>query len=64
MRILAANVYGLTKTAAEDLCKLFHGLACLVLRTSRFLPEEDERKKTLQSYDDSSVKASEFLFAA
>lgn len=65
MRILAANVYGLTKTAAEDLCKLFHrnhGLACLVLRTSRFLPEEDERKETLQSYDDSSVKASEFLY--
>ena len=65
MRILAANVYGLTKTAAEDLCKLFHrnhGLACLVLRTSRFFPEEDDRKETRQSYDDSNVKANEFLY--
>src|ERR1700738_1065845 len=34
------NIYGATKTAAEDLCQLFHrnqGLACLVLRTSRFI---------------------------
>ena len=33
------NIYGVTKTAAEDLCELFHrdrGLACLILRTSRF----------------------------
>jgi UDP-glucose 4-epimerase len=39
------NIYGVTKTAAEDLCELFHrdhGLACLVLRTSRFFPEEDD----------------------
>ena len=35
------NVYGATKTAAEDLCKLVHrdhGLPCLILRTSRFFP--------------------------
>src|SRR5437867_11809360 len=59
------NIYGVTKTAAEDLCKLFHrnhGLACLVLRTSRFFPEEDDRKETRQSYDDSNVKANEFLY--
>jgi UDP-glucose 4-epimerase len=33
------NIYGATKTAAEDLCRLFardHGLPCIVLRTSRF----------------------------
>ncbi|HZD47178.1 MAG TPA: NAD(P)-dependent oxidoreductase, partial [Silvibacterium sp.] len=33
------NIYGVTKSAAEDLCQLFHrnhGLACVVLRTSRF----------------------------
>src|SRR3954452_4620998 len=38
------NVYGATKTAAEDLCELIwrdHGLACLILRTSRFFPEGD-----------------------
>ena len=59
------NIYGVTKTAAEDLCELFHrnhGLACLILRTSRFFPEEDDRKETRQSYDDSNVKASEFLY--
>jgi nucleoside-diphosphate-sugar epimerase len=59
------NIYGVTKTAAEDLCELFHrnhGLACLVLRTSRFFPEEDDRKETRQSYDDGNVKANEFLY--
>jgi len=59
------NIYGVTKTAAEDLCELFHrnrNLACLVLRTSRFFPEEDDRKETRQSYDDGNVKANEFLY--
>ena len=35
-----------TKTAAEDLCELVHrdhGLPCLILRTSRFFPEADDR---------------------
>ena len=39
------NIYGVTKTAAEDLCQLFRrneGLATIVLRTSRFFPEEDD----------------------
>src|SRR3954464_9204020 len=39
------NIYGATKVAAEDLCQLFHRdqkLPCLVLRTSRFFPEEDD----------------------
>jgi UDP-glucose 4-epimerase len=59
------NIYGVTKTAAEDLCELFHrkvGLACLILRTSRFFPEEDDRKETRQAYDDGNVKANEFLY--
>ncbi|MGH9937772.1 MAG: NAD-dependent epimerase/dehydratase family protein [Blastocatellia bacterium] len=59
------NIYGVTKTAAEDICELFHrnhGLACLVLRTSRFFPEEDDHKETRQSYDDGNVKANEFLY--
>src|SRR4051794_13764991 len=40
------NVYGATKTAAEDLCELVHrdhGLPCLILRTVRFFPEADDR---------------------
>jgi nucleoside-diphosphate-sugar epimerase len=59
------NIYGVTKTAAEDICELFHRnhrLACLVLRTSRFFPEEDDRKETRQAYDDGNVKANEFLY--
>ena len=59
------NIYGVTKTTAEDLCELFHwdhGLACLVLRTSRFFPEEDDHEATRQSYDDDNVKANEYPY--
>jgi UDP-glucose 4-epimerase len=59
------NIYGATKTAAEDLCKLFHRnhkLPCIVLRTSRFFPEPDDSKKTRQNYEDGNVKANEFLY--
>lgn len=59
------NIYGVTKTAAEDLCELFHrqhGLACLILRTSRFFPEEDDCQATRQAYDDDNVKANEYLY--
>ena len=58
------NIYGVTKVAAENLCELFHdirGLPCLILRTSRFFPEHDDRKETRQSYDDTNVKINEFL---
>jgi UDP-glucose 4-epimerase len=59
------NIYGVTKTAAEDLCKLFHRnhkLPCLILRTSRFFPEEDDQKKIREIYEDSNIKANEFLY--
>jgi nucleoside-diphosphate-sugar epimerase len=59
------NIYGVTKAAAEDLCKLFHrshGLACLILRTSRFFPEEDDIPATRVAYDDDNVKVNEFLY--
>ena len=59
------NIYGVTKAAAEDLCQLFHrnhGLACIVLRTSRFFPEEDDDKVTRETYADNNAKANEFLF--
>jgi UDP-glucose 4-epimerase len=59
------NIYGVTKAAAEDLCRLFHrnhGLACIVLRTSRFFPEEDDNKVTRDTYADDNAKANEFLF--
>ncbi len=59
------NIYGVTKTAAEDLCQLFfrnHGLPCLILRTSRFFPEEDDRAEVRQQYSNDNIKANELLF--
>jgi UDP-glucose 4-epimerase len=59
------NIYGVTKTAAEDLCHLFHrnqGLACLVLRTSRFFPEEDDNKNRRDAFSDENLKANEYLY--
>lgn len=59
------NIYGVTKAAAEDLCRLFHRnqrLPCLVLRTSRFFPEPDDRKTVRDSYADGNIKANEFLY--
>jgi nucleoside-diphosphate-sugar epimerase len=59
------NIYGVTKRAAEDLCELFfrnQRLACLVLRTSRFFPEEDDSPETRQRYTDANIKANEFLY--
>src|SRR5438270_7785624 len=47
------NIYGITKTAAESLCRLVHrkhGLPVLVLRTSRFFPEEDDNRAMLAAY--------------
>ena len=59
------NIYGATKAAAEDLCQLFHRnqkLACLVLRTSRFFPEEDDNRKIRETYSDENAKANEYLY--
>jgi UDP-glucose 4-epimerase len=59
------NIYGVTKAAAEDLCELFHrnqGLACVVLRTSRFFPEDDDNRKIRAEYSDENAKANEYLY--
>jgi len=58
------NIYGVTKAAAEDLCQLFHrnaGLACVVLRTSRFFPEADDNATARAAYADANLKVNEFL---
>ena len=58
------NIYGVTKAAAEDLCQLFHRnqrLPCVVLRTSRFFPEEDDDPKVRTAYADANAKTNEFL---
>ncbi len=59
------NIYGVTKSAAEDLCQLFHrnqSLACVVLRTSRFFPEQDDSKEVREAFSDENVKANEYLY--
>jgi UDP-glucose 4-epimerase len=59
------NIYGVTKTAAEDLCRLFHRnqkLPCLVLRTSRFFPEEDDVAEKAAAYDGANLKVNELLY--
>ena len=59
------NIYGATKVAAEDLCELVHrdhGLPCVVLRTSRFFPEADDRDDVRSAYDDLNLKVNELLY--
>jgi nucleoside-diphosphate-sugar epimerase len=55
------NIYGVTKLAAEGLCRLYflqHGLNCVILRTGRFFPEEDDTHRDLSG---PNQKANEFL---
>ena len=62
---LPRNVYGVTKTAAEDLCELVHrdhGLPCLILRTARFFPEADDREEVRGAYEDANLKVNELLY--
>jgi nucleoside-diphosphate-sugar epimerase len=59
------NIYGATKVAAESLCELFHyksGMPCIVLRTSRFFPEEDDDKRAREAFDDANLKVNELLY--
>ena len=58
------NIYGVTKTAAEDLCELFHrrdGMKISILRTSRFFPEEDNNAAQRAAWEDQNLKVIEFL---
>lgn len=58
------NVYGVSKVAAEDLCELIardHGLPVVILRTSRFFPEEDDREEVRANYEDLNLKVNELL---
>lgn len=65
VRPVPKNIYGVTKTAAEDLCELFHlhhQLPCVVLRTSRFFLEADDDPAVRLAYEDGNVKANEYLY--
>jgi UDP-glucose 4-epimerase len=59
------NIYGVTKGVAEDLCELVHrdnGLAVVILRTSRFFPEGDDREDVRAAYADANAKVNELLY--
>jgi nucleoside-diphosphate-sugar epimerase len=65
VRPVPRNIYGATKVAAEDLCELVHrdhGLPVLILRTSRFFPEGDDRDDVRAAYDDLNLKVNELLY--
>ena len=56
------NIYGVTKLAAEGLCRMHHlerGLACVILRTARFFPEDDDTHHDIGGFN---LKANEFLY--
>jgi UDP-glucose 4-epimerase len=64
VRPVPKNIYGVTKVAAEDLCELAHrnqGIACLVLKTSRFFPEPDDNAAQRAAYADANLKMNELL---
>ena len=59
------NIYGVTKSSAEDLCAIFQrntDLSCVVLKTSRFFQEQDDVKGQRESFDDANLKVNELLF--
>ena len=65
LRESAKNIYGVTKLAAENLCRMFHrnhALPCLVLRTARFFPEDDDNRFKRAEFSNDNLKVNELLF--
>lgn len=59
------NIYGVTKVAAEDLCELMQrltGMPVLVLRTSRFFPEDDDDPGARATHAADNLQANEYLY--
>lgn len=62
---LPKNIYGATKLAAEHLCRVVargRGLPVVVLRTSRFFPEEDDSAERRAGYSTENLQALELLY--
>lgn len=58
------NIYGVSKCMAEDLCQLFtklHKLPTIVLKVSRFFPEDDDKAEVRNFGLQSNVKLNELL---
>lgn len=59
------NIYGTTKLMAETLCELFfreRALPVVVLRTSRFFPEDDDDPAMRSAYTLENAQANELLY--
>jgi UDP-glucose 4-epimerase len=62
---ITKNVYGATKLEGEALCERAFDerrLPVVVLRTSRFFPEDDDDSAVRQTYARANVQANELLF--
>jgi UDP-glucose 4-epimerase len=62
--LLPRNIYGVTKLAAEHLCRMYHethGLPVVTLRTARFFPEEDDLAHAIPQ-SGPNTKVNELLF--
>ena len=58
------NIYGVSKLAAEHLCRMVHDatrLPIIILRTARFFPEEDDMAHTIIQ-SEATTTANESLF--
>jgi UDP-glucose 4-epimerase len=59
------NIYGATKLMAESLCELFfreRRLPVVILRTSRFFPEEDDDPQVRSGFTLENAQANELLY--
>jgi UDP-glucose 4-epimerase len=59
------NIYGATKLAAEHLCEMFaskHRLPIIILRTSRFFPEDDDQAATRDAFTRDNIQLLERLY--
>lgn len=62
---LPKNIYGATKLAAEHLCEMFaskHRLPTIILRTSRFFPEDDDQAETRDAFTRDNIQLLELLY--
>ena len=60
-----ANIYGITKRAAEDICQLVHnqtGLPIIILRTARFFPGLDDDIARRELMSDPNLKVCELAY--
>ncbi|MBO9576272.1 MAG: NAD(P)-dependent oxidoreductase [Sphingobium sp.] len=59
------NIYGTTKLAAEQLCEMYgrrRGLPVVILRTSRFFPEEDDNAGARSRFSLDNLQLLELLY--